>query len=62
MKRSIEELKVWIEGQMRRYAKGLLNAKQIADLESIPGWTWTPSVQRVIQKGGRRSEDHRTGL
>lgn len=40
MKHSVEQVKVWIERQKKLYAKGLLTAKQIANLESIPGWTW----------------------
>jgi hypothetical protein len=52
MKHSVEEVKVWAERQKRLYAKGLLTAKQVADLKSIPGWTWTVSGSVSSSEGG----------
>lgn len=43
MKHSKEEVKAFIGKLKRSYAKGLLTTKQIADLESLPGWTWDDS-------------------
>lgn len=43
MKHTEAEVKTWIWLQQQFYKCGLLTTKQIADLESVKGWTWDDS-------------------
>jgi hypothetical protein len=44
MKHTEAEVKKWIWLQQQFYKCGLRTTKQIADLESVKGWTWDKKV------------------
>ena len=39
-----DKLARFIDKQIREYNNGTLSAAKIADLETIPGWSWTTLV------------------
>jgi superfamily II DNA or RNA helicase len=37
-----QKLIAWVRFQRQRYRNGLLESERVQQLESLPGWTWTP--------------------
>ncbi|MBT2269595.1 helicase associated domain-containing protein, partial [Rhodococcus erythropolis] len=39
-------LKTWVNNRRKNFREGILSADRVAELESLPGWTWDPNTDK----------------